>query len=90
MPRPVSFVVKNGSKILSRVAGDIPMPVSVTASITCGPGDATLRRLGLRRIEIDVRRLDRQRSTVRHRIARVHHEIHEHLLELTTIGLHHA
>ena len=38
VPLPVSFVVKNGSKIRPRVTSSMPVPVSVTASITCGPG----------------------------------------------------
>ncbi len=37
VPRSRSLVVKNGSKILSRVASSIPHPVSATASHTCPP-----------------------------------------------------
>ena len=40
VPRPVSFVVKNGSKTRSRVAASMPTPVSVTATRTCGPTPA--------------------------------------------------
>jgi hypothetical protein len=32
------LVVKNGSKMRASVALSMPVPVSVTASITCGPG----------------------------------------------------
>ncbi len=38
MPRPLPFVVKNGSKMRARVAASMPTPVSVTASITYWPG----------------------------------------------------
>ncbi len=38
VPWPSGLVVKNGSKIRSRVAASIPIPVSLTASRTCGPG----------------------------------------------------
>ncbi len=37
MPLPGSFVVKNGSKIRAAVASSMPQPVSVTATMTCGP-----------------------------------------------------
>ena len=35
---PFSFVVKNGSKIRAFVSGVMPVPVSLTASMTYGPG----------------------------------------------------
>lgn len=38
MPRPTGFVVKNGSKMDARVASSIPVPVSVTVSVTYDPG----------------------------------------------------
>jgi len=31
-PAPSAFVVKNGSKILARISGGIPEPVSLTAT----------------------------------------------------------
>ncbi len=37
-PRPVSFVVKKGSKIRSRSSDGIPQPVSLTSSATWGLG----------------------------------------------------
>ena len=40
VPLPVPLVVKNGSKIWARVASSMPVPVSVTASMTYGPGFA--------------------------------------------------
>ena len=33
-PLPTSLVVKNGSNTLSSTSGDMPVPVSLTASIT--------------------------------------------------------
>jgi len=33
-----SLVLKNGSKTWSRIASDMPVPVSLTASITRAPG----------------------------------------------------
>ena len=38
VPLPNSLVVKNGSNIWAFVFASMPQPVSVTASITCGPG----------------------------------------------------
>ena len=38
VPLPISFVVKNGSKMRAWVSWSIPQPVSVTASMTYGPG----------------------------------------------------
>ncbi len=38
-----------------------------------------------RRVELDVARLDRQASALRHRVARVDREVHDHLLELAGI-----
>jgi len=37
VPLPVSLVVKNGSKTFDRVASSMPIPMSVTASITYAP-----------------------------------------------------
>ena len=36
-PRPVNFVVKNGSKIRARVSSSMPTPSSATSSQTIGP-----------------------------------------------------
>ena len=39
------------------------------------------------RLELDGRRLDRERAAVGHRVARVHGEVEDHLLELPRVGL---
>src|SRR5512144_1900970 len=38
LPCPTSFVVKNGSNTCCIISGDMPVPVSVTASSTYSPG----------------------------------------------------
>ncbi len=43
---------------------------------------------GILGVEIDVLCFDREASTIRHRITRVHREIHDDLLELARVGLH--
>jgi hypothetical protein len=40
-PRPVVFVVKNGSKMRAIVAASMPQPLSATSRQKCGPGDAS-------------------------------------------------
>ena len=39
-------------------------------------------------VDVHVRGLDRQLASLRHRVARVDDEVHEHLLDLTWVGLH--
>ena len=83
-------MVKKGSKIRSRVLASMPVPVSLTASITYRPGgDASVHRR-VARVELDVGRLDRELAAARHRVARVDDEVHEDLLDLPGIGLHGA
>src|SRR5574341_215077 len=41
VPLPTSFVVKNGSNMWAWTSGVIPAPVSLTASIACGPAGAS-------------------------------------------------
>ncbi len=45
-------------------------------------------RRDVRLVELHVARLDPERPALRHRVARVHGEVHEHLLDLTGVGLH--
>ena len=45
VPLPVSFVVKNGSKMRACVSSSIPTPVSLTVSSTLGPGVTLAKRL---------------------------------------------
>ena len=66
----------------------MPWPVSVTASRTYRPGVTPSCSLACAGADVLVRRGDPQSSAVRHRIARVRREIHQHLIELTGIGLH--
>ncbi len=85
VPSPGPFVVKKRledsapASILS-----IPMPVSVTASITCAPAlEPTCSRVV--GVEIDVPRLERERSPRRHRVAGVHDQVHDHLLDVRRV-----
>ena len=55
VPLPFSFVVKKGSKMCAKVSASIPTPVSLTASITCGPAAAPMMGLGKALIQNDVR-----------------------------------
>ena len=51
-----------------------------------GPGHGPEVRLRVGLIEVDIGGFDRQRAALRHRIAGIHREIHDHLLELIGIG----
>ncbi len=44
--------------------------------------------LGVARVEVDVGGFDREPAALRHRVAGVDHEIHQHLLDLTRVGAH--
>ena len=68
------------------MAASIPWPVSDTASMTYGPGDDGDVAGGIVRVELDVRRLDRQLAAVRHGVARVDRQVHEDLLHLHRVG----
>ena len=63
----------------------MPVPVSVTASITYCPAVTSACARGIGLVEMRIGRLDRQPAAVRHRIARVHREIEQHVLELVGI-----
>ena len=85
VPFPTGLVVKNGSNMRRRVASSIPQPVSLTASRAYRPGTA----------EGKVFNQSASRSMVfvsimlpplRHRVARIDDEIHQHLFEMTGIG----
>jgi len=54
VPLPVSFVVKERLEDVRKSVTSIPMPVSLTASMTCGPGFAPKCWRAVRGIEIDV------------------------------------
>jgi hypothetical protein len=54
----------------------MPTPVSVTASITWGPG-----------VEFGVHGFDRDLAALRHGVARVHHEVHQDLLNLAGVRI---
>src|SRR5437867_2357130 len=80
VPRPRPFVLKNGSNMRSRTSGEIPEPVSATLMRTYGPG----RALGWLRgplVEAHVLGRERQRAPLRHGVARVDAEVHQHLLQ---------
>ena len=44
LPFPIAFVVKNGSNTLARTSSLIPVPVSLTATITYSPDKCSGRR----------------------------------------------
>ena len=88
-PRPGSLVVKNGSKMdgqRRRVDPGARVPhrqhdVVPRRKLGAGPG-----------IEVGdvlVRRGDGEPPAVRHRVARVHHQVHDHLLQVAGVGTHH-
>ena len=85
---PGSFVVKNGSKSRLFVSASMPWPVSYDAEHHVVPGVQPLVGRRVLLVDVHVRRLDRQLASVRHRVARVDDEVHEHLLDLTRVGLH--
>ena len=85
VPRPCSFVVKNGSKTRSFVSVSMPTPVSLTASITYRPGSDTVWSLIVRFVERGVRRFDRETAAGRHRIPGVRGEVDDDLLQLRPI-----
>ncbi len=59
--------------------------MSVTASFTCGPGPAGPTACGPGRL--DARRLDGDPAALRHGVARVDHQVDDHLLDLSAIHL---
>ena len=83
---PVSFVVKNGSKMRAR-----DVLAHAAAAVLHGERHVAARRerqVARRRGELDVGGLDGERAAVGHRVARVHREVHEHLRELVGVGEH--
>ena len=87
MPLPGSFVVKNGSKSRLFVCASMPSPVSLTAEHHVVPGVQPIVGRRVLLVDVDVRGLDRQLAAVRHRVARVDDQVHEHLLDLARVGL---
>ena len=86
-PRPVparsGLVVKNGSKTRSTTSGGMPLPESVTVTATHGPtiwpGGAA-RSAGTTSVRM------RRRAAVRHGIAGVDAQVHQHLIELRRVA----
>ena len=75
--------MKNGSKILARVAASMPAAGVGDGEDDERPGGLVRRHL----LRVDVRRPDRERAAVRHGVPRVQGEVDEHLLELARIRL---
>ena len=88
VPLPGSFEVKNGSNACSRVKASMPQPVSETVSSTSGPGGASTATGSSR--DADGATSICQRPALRHRILRVHGQVHQDLLELSDVGPHQA
>jgi len=82
---PVSFVVKNGSKMRERISGGIPCPVSATC-MTSKPGLLLRRHAHILRGERDVLRREHKAAARRHRVARIDAEVHQHLVKLRGIA----
>ena len=88
MPLPISLVVKNGSKILSMISVGMPVPVSVDLDHHVVGRRHRLVGQRLAFLRGDVRGAHGELAAVRHGVARIHREIHHHLLELRHVGLH--
>ena len=86
MPLPTSFVVKNGSKMCSRVVAIHPDAGVAHREQDVRPGRdlEMLHRVAL--VEGDVPGLDRDRPAVGHRVAGVDHEVDDDLVDLAGIG----
>ena len=85
MPLPLSFVVKNGSKIRDNVSASIPVPDVADRHLDVIAG--LKRRVGgnADRVELDVPQFDGDPAAARHRVARVDHEVHQYLLDLRRV-----
>ena len=88
VPLPCSLVVKNGSKICACVC-----LVHPDAGIGDGEHHVGARRdpevlCARRLVEFDVGGLDCELAALRHRVPRVHDQVHDDLLDLARIGLH--
>ena len=82
-----SLVVKNGSKIFSFTSGVMPVPVSATSSSTYSPGLKPCSRNFWLSAVGHVGGADRELAAVRHGVARIDGEVHDHLLELVQVRL---
>ncbi len=71
--------------MLACVARAMPVPVSLTASITCGPGVGAQVLAGHIGVELDISGLDRQLAAGWHRVPRVHDQVHHHLFDAARI-----
>ena len=82
-----------GEERLEQVRPDaVGDPRSVIAD---GDPDVRSRRgalvcLDVRHVEVHVAGLERDHATVRHRVARIDHEVHHHLFDLSGVGVHAA
>ena len=87
VPFPIGFVVKNGSKMWESVPPSIPCPesmhpqhdISSRSQFQIARGSASNSTL-----EVSIVSL----ATVRHRIARIDRQVHQHLFHLTWVRLH--
>ncbi len=76
MPIPPDLVVKKLSNRRANVSGGIPGPVSLTSISTC-PAKSR---------EVAMVRCPQHIDAGGHGLDRVHHEIHDHLLQLNTVA----
>ena len=85
MPWPTPLVVKNGLKICAWISGLIPEPVSVMASMTYAPAVIPrcwpARRASRSTLAVSIVKA----AALRHRIAGIHHQVHDHLLDLREV-----
>ena len=68
----------------------MPVPVSLTVSSTYRPGRQLGADPGIVFADELVGRLDGEPAAVGHRVPRVDHQVHDHLLELARVGVHRA
>ena len=88
-PRPVNFVVKKGSKILSITSAVIPHPESATSRKTAGPSGSSAPRGG----RAAAGRIDPVRTVTvpppsADGLGGVRDQVHDDLAELRGVGLH--
>ena len=83
-PLPTPLVVKNGSKARSSTSWGMPTPVSVTVDADV-VARAKAARLALLRIHGV--RLDREQAAIRHRVARIQHEVQDRGLEQAAVDI---
>ena len=84
---PTGLVVKNGSNARAATSSDIPEPVSVMAKNTCSPGVVCViaRVVGIQAHDAG---LERDSPGSDDGVARVDHQVHDHLLQAADVDLH--